>query len=288
MTLFRALGLSLCLAAMSLAALSASATALSAPGIAVDGSGSGNFKVCSTCPNTGPGFVSDSDGGDNVGAAETTGGVDTYFNWLAEGVLVGPNSLPVLKARAEAQNPTLTDPSLGIGSTSATATAQGLQEYHYAGTTDGTYTISFEVNGLVIGDDESINAGLTIFNSNYDPFLEGEFQHTRIAGGQLGESASTTNGAFAQLQEVTFQVTPGQDFFVLAFLSGNAFYSDCCSQDGVADASHTFTASFTSGDTSLLSTVPEPGLAGLAFMGLAAAGCISRVRRRAAPRARRQ
>src|SRR5262249_47549700 len=204
------------------------------------------------------------------GAAQSSGGADTFFNWFAEGVLVGPNSLPVLKARAEAQNPEIANPSLGIGSTSATADAQGLQEYHYAGTTDGTYTISFHVDGLVVGDDESINAGLTIFNSSYVPELEGEFQHTFIAGGQLGESASTTNGAFSQLQEVTFTVTPGQDFFVLAFLSGNAFFSDCCSEDGVADASHTFTADFTAGDTSLLSTVPEPGLGLLVLLALGA------------------
>ena len=50
---------------------------------------------------------------------------------------------------------------------------------------------------------------------------------------------------------------------MLAFLSGNALFTDCCSLDGVADASHTFDASFTSGDTSLLTTVPEPAVGGL-------------------------
>lgn len=256
---------------------SALALPLSQPGILVSGAGSATFKQCSTCPNVGP-HDSDTQGGNTVGAAETTGAADTFYNWLAEGVLVGPNALPVLKARAEAQNPTLQDPTLGIGFTSATASAQGLQEYHYSGTTDGSYTITFQVNGNVIGDDESIDAGITIFNSNYDPSLEGEFQITRIAGTRFGASAATSNGAFASGdQTVTFDVSAGQDFFVLGFLSASAFFSDCCSEDGVADAAHTFTASFTAGDTSLLSTVPEPAVGGLALLALAL-GLVRRVR----------
>ena len=194
----------------------------------------------------------------------------------------------MLKARAEAQNPLLDDPTLGIGSTSSTASAQGLQEYHYAGTEDGTYTLTFNVDGLVLGDNESFDAGLTVFSSDYDPFLEGEFQVTRIAGERLNASASTTNGSFSESKSVTFDIAAGQDFFVLAFLSGNAFFSDngdgTGSEAGVADASHTFTASFTAGDVSLLSTVPEPSLGGLLIAAMGVAACLARLRaRNAAP-----
>jgi PEP-CTERM motif len=264
-------------------AINAAGAPLSSPGILVTGSGSNFFKVCSTCPNVG-GTDGGSDGGDFVGAAETTGANPTFYNWLAEGVLVGPNSLPVLKARAEAMNPLLTDPSLGIGTTNATATAQGLQEYHYAGTEDGSYTITFDVNGVLIGDGETIDAGLTVFGSDYDPFLEGEFQITRIASGRVTRSASSTNGAFSESREVTFEIPAGEDFFVLAFLTGNAFFADNGSGsggslDGVADASHTFNASFTAGDTSLLTTVPEPAVSGLLLAGLGLVGCAARGRR---------
>jgi hypothetical protein len=253
-------------------ARAALAVPLSAPGIAVSGSGSHFFKVCSTCPTDGS-SDSDSQGGNYVGAAETTGDADTFYSWLAEGVLVGPNALPVLKARAEAMDPSLSNPSVGIGSTNATASAQGLQEYHYAGTEDGTYTLTFHVDGTVFGDGESISAGLSVLSSDYDPFSEGGFYLSRIAYADLSQSAASANGQFSGTRDITFNVVADEDFFVLAYLGANAFFSDSLSLAGVADASHTFTASFTAGDVSLLSTVPEPSAFVLALVSLAAAGC---------------
>ena len=102
----------------------ASAATLSEPGILVNGDGSQHFRKCSTCPDE-PLLDSDEKGGNNVGSAETTGAANNSFSWLAAGTLVGPNALPVLKARAEAQNPSIADPSLGIGTVSAVATARG-------------------------------------------------------------------------------------------------------------------------------------------------------------------
>jgi hypothetical protein len=262
----------------------ASATPLHAPGIAVGGSGSHFFKVCSTCPNDGS-FDSDDQGGDGVGAALSTGFADTFYSWLAEGVQVGPNALPVLKARAEAMNPSLTNPHIGIGTTSATAEAQGLTEYIYSGTTDGTYTISFHVDGTILGDDESTDAGVSIFNEHYVPELEGEFQHTFIAGARVSDRADLSLGQFADGKDVTFTVTPGQTFFVASFLTANALFTDCCSEAGVADVSHTFTADFTAGDTSLLSLVaaaPEPEQVLLVLLALL--GVTLRLRSRARPR----
>src|SRR5262245_42224381 len=118
----------------------ASAATLDVPGILVNGDGSQHFRKCSTCPDE-PLLDSEEKGGNNVGSAETTGGAANSFFWLAAGTLRGLNGLPVLKARAEAQNPALLDPSLGVGTVSAVATARGLQEYHYSGTEAGTYTI---------------------------------------------------------------------------------------------------------------------------------------------------
>lgn len=123
----------------------------------------------------------------------------------------------------------------------------------------------------MIGDDESISAGVSVFGPNYDPVLEGEFQHTLIAGIQLEDKAGSTNGQFADGRDLTFTVTPGENFFVLAFLSANALFTDCCSEDGVADASHTFSGSFSAGDLSLLSPLPEPWSGALVLLGAALA-----------------
>ena len=104
----------------------AASAPLSAPGISVSGSGSQNFKICSTCPDVGANEF-DTKGGNNVGSAVTTGDGVNSFEWLAAGTLVGPNQLPVLKARVSVDDPSRTDPSLGIGFVSATASALGLQ-----------------------------------------------------------------------------------------------------------------------------------------------------------------
>ena len=235
----------------------ASADPLSAPGILVTGDGSQHFKQCSTCPDE-PVVDSDVKGGNNVGSAETTGAANNSFSWLASGTLVGPNALPVLKARAEAQNPSIADPSLGIGTVSAVATAQGLQLYHYSGTVAGTYTITFTVNGLLDGDDESIDAGLSAFGSEFISKPDGGFPHPLLASARLSKTASTTNGSFVDDRSITFSVGANDDFFVSAFLIADALFVDAHSVTGAADASHTMTASFTAGDVSLLTPVRSP------------------------------
>jgi hypothetical protein len=269
------------LVALSGMANVALAAPLSSPGILVSGAGSHFFKRCSTCPDEGSSDA-DTQGGNTVGSAETSRAASDSFSWLASGTLVGLNALPVLKARAEVQDPAVTDPTTGIGFVSATASAQGLQRYHYSGTEDGSYTITFSVNGLLDGDGENINAGLSVFSSKYDPFLEGEFQITRLAPPEvLTKSASSTNGSFsATSNQITFDIGAGDDFFVLAFLSANAFFSDSGSLPGVADASHTMTARFTAGDVSLLTAVPEPSIYGLMLAGFGAVGFAARRRTR--------
>jgi hypothetical protein len=234
----------------------AEAAVLSAPGILVDGSGKHVFKQCSTCPDEGS-SDGDTKGGDGVGSAETTG-AGNGFGWLASGTLVGPNALPVLKARAETF-----DPLQGLGLVNANAIAQGLQEYHYSGTQDGTYTITFHVNGLLDGDDESIDAGIFAFASELVAGPDG-ITHPRLSPtARITKVASSTNGAFSDSNSITFTVGAGDDFFVQAFLIANSLFVDATSLTGAADASHTMTASFTAGDVSLLSPVPEPATFGM-------------------------
>ena len=250
----------------------ASAATLSAPGILVDGDGSQHFRKCSTCPDE-PFLDSDEKGGNNVGSAETTGAANNSFSWLASGTLVGPNALPVLKARAEAQNPSIADPSLGIGTVSAVATARGLQEYHYSGTVAGTYTITFTVDGLVDGDDESIDAGVSALSSELVFNPDGGFQRRVLASDRLTKIARLGSGSFADSRSITFSVGANDDFFVSAFLIADALFVDANSVTGVADAAHTMTASFTAGDVSLLTAVPEPSTYGMLLVGLGLLGC---------------
>jgi len=268
----------LALIASSAVAQLASAATLSEPGILVNGDGSQHFKQCSTCPDE-PLLDSDEQGGNNVGSAETTGAANNSFSWLAAGTLVGPNALPVLKARAEAQNPSIEDPSLGIGTVSAVATARGLQGYHYSGTEAGTYTITFTVNGVLDGDDESIDAGISALSSEFVFNPDGGLQRRGLASARLAKTASTTSGSFVDSRSITFSVGANEDFFVSAFLIADALFIDAISVTGVADASHTMTASFTAGNVSLLTPVPEPSTYAMLLMGLGLLACVGWRRR---------
>jgi hypothetical protein len=237
------------------------------PGVLASGSGSRSFKICSTCdPDSDYEYFTD--GGPGHGLATSAGYAEIYYEWFAEGVLRGPNLLPVLKAKAFALEPATLDPDfLGIGYTNATASAQGLEIFHYTGTEAAIYEITFQVNGSIDGDFESIEAGLSVYGPDYMGVSEGPGYVPPLASASMRKTA--TNGQFSDARTVSFTVLPDEDFFVFAYLSANAFFADATNEAGGADASHTFDASFTSGDTSLLSFVPEPGLGGLVLLGLA-------------------
>ena len=105
---------------------------------------------------------------------------------------------------------------------------------------------------------------------------------------RITKSARTTNGAFADSNSITFNLAAGQAFFVKAFLIANALFVDEASLPGAADASHTFTASFTAGDVSLLTPfavasvppvqVPDPATFGMLLTGLVSLGFARRRR----------
>lgn len=268
------------------AAPSVTADVLSAPGVLTSGSGSRYWKQCSTCPNEGSN-LSESDGGSGRPSALTQrDNVGDGYYWLAAGELLGPNVLPLLRARAEVK---IAAPQIYA---SANASAQGLQHYSYQGASAGHYTVSFEVDGSLSGDTESINAGVSVFAGNYDPRLEGEGRFTQIGQARINVTANQGAGSFQRSGSADFDIGAGESFYVLAYLNASAYLTDFggppLNLPGVADASHTMRVAFTAGDTSMLvlaSAVPEPPVAALMLLGGVGLGV---VRRRGSSRGAKQ
>ena len=147
-----------------------------------------------------------------------------------------------------------------------------MQGYHYSGTEAGTYTITFTVNGVLDGDDESIDAGVSALSSEFVFSQDGGFHRRVLASDRLTKIARWTNGSFVDSSSITFSVNANADFFVSAFLIADALFVDAHSVTGVADAAHTMTASYTAGNVSLLTPVPEPSTYGMLLMGLGLLG----------------
>ena len=149
-----------------------------------------------------------------------------------------------------------------------------MQGYHYSGTEAGTYTITFTVDGVLDGDDESIEAGVSALSSEFVFSSDGGLQRRGLASARLSKTASSSNGSFVDGRSITFSVGANDDFFVSVFLIADALFVDAVSVTGVADASHTMTTSFTAGDVSLLTPVPEPSTYGMLLMGLGLLVCV--------------
>ena len=243
---------------------SAQAAPLTEPGIFVFGSGANSYKVCSTCPDEGTN-AQDSSGGNGYTSATTE--YNGIFSWYASGSLTGPNSLPELGVSAE-----VLPNQIGIGYVQATSSAQGLQTFHYSGDTTQTYEITFSVTGSLLGDAETISAGMNVYGGHYQ--TNSEIPGDPLGADSMQVSADPLNASpitFDESRTITFVLAPGQDFFITAYLTANAYFSDYGSLAGYADASHSMTISFTGGDTSLISvaSVPIPPSAVLLASGLA-------------------
>ncbi|WGS84967.1 hypothetical protein [Methylomonas sp. UP202] len=241
------------------------AARLTEPGISVSGNGTHWFKVCSTCPDDGS-SASDSKGGNGYPTATTE--FNDIYSWFAEGSLTGAQSLPILKAYAK------TDVPNTIGYVSATATAQGLQAYHYAGTESQTYTITFSVSGLLSGDTtESITAGMNVWGGIFDPYAE--LPGSMLGGDFVNAHADplVNSTALNESRAISFDLAPGQDFFITSYITASAFWADGSDIAGTADAAHSMTAQFTAGDSTMLNTlttsVPLPPSAWLLLSGIA-------------------
>ena len=243
------------------------------PSTTASGSGINVWQQCSTC-DTQTESSSFSAGGPYHGLSNADGG-GNGFEFLASSVLLtGTAYLPQLKVLAKTFVPD--NPPTPSLYTQAAANAAALQLYTYTGTAGSSYTITFSVDGNMDGDNAGVTAGLLIYTSDYDPFAEGGGgPNTFIAG----ETMAVGNvGQFNQTRFVTFDVTPGESFYVRAYMSATALYPALSGgTPSTADVSNTFNASFTAGDPLLLvaeltevSSVPEPSQSALLAFGLLA------------------
>jgi hypothetical protein len=270
-------------------------------GVFAEGSIRSRFLICTTCSpvadlldeqeagsfgNNGPAIV------DGAGA----GGTGTA-DYDARAIIFGPTFLPELRAEASA-NPGV-GPHAGFSGNgayffTAAASAKADQYFTYIGLTPATYTISYSFAGQALGahpeDDPfvTVSGGLALFDDGDK--LGGELP----LGHEVDFSQKTFDGAsraFVFGDDVSITVNPGNSFYVSSFLNATVTGD----AQGIADAGHTLTASFTAGDTSLLTAeladsviptpaVPEPSTWVLLIVGFGAVAGIASRRRACAPR----
>ena len=251
-------------------------------GAFAEGSITSRFIICTTCTpvsdlldvqqtgglgNTGPAIVGDTE-------AQGTGTAD----YGARAIIVGPFSLPELKAEASAF------PGVGPHSgfsgdgayffTSA-ASVRADQYYTYIGRTPTTYTISYSLKGdarSAIPEDDflvTVTGGLTIRD---DRDRSAEFPEGHVVENNQ-QHVDGTDGTFNVGGSVSITVNRGNSFYLSSVLSATVTGE----AEGIADAGDTFTTSFTAGDPSLLlaklsdsvipPAVPEPSTWALMILG---------------------
>jgi hypothetical protein len=267
-------------------------------GVFADGGVRSLFEICNTCPT--PSKVEDqqnvgrfgSNGPAIVGgfAREGTGTAD----YGARAIIFRDSALPQLSAEASTVPGLGTNPCCsGTGAYlfSSAANAKANQYYTYHGLVPDTFSISYVIKGDAQGataDDNpliTVSGGMALFDDGDK--LGGELPMGHV----VDNSQKTFSGAahaFLDGGTVSITVQPGQSFYVAAFLGA----SIGAPAEGFADAGHTLTASFTAGDTSLLtgllpaSPIPEPSTCGMLALGLILLGSCGAVRRRQGGRAR--
>lgn len=259
-------------------------------GVFVDGSIRSLFLICNTCTpasevddrqnvgrfgDNGPAIV---DGFDSRGTATTS--------YSARAIIFGADLLPQLKAVAS-ENPGVGTHD-GFSGTGAyflptSADAKAIQYYTYHGSVPATYTISYVIDGDVQSDTTqdaplvSVSGGMALFD-------DGDKLGGELPMGHLVDiSQKTFDGSTHSFRDggmLAINVDPGHSFYLSAFLSAGVTGL----AGGFADVGHTFNASFTGGDTSLLtgllpaSPVPIPPTLGMIVLGLTILLSIARVR----------
>jgi hypothetical protein len=112
-----------------------------------------------------------------------------------------------------------------------------------------TYTINYVIKGQALGatpEDESlitVSGGLTLFDDGDK--LGGELPMEHVVDSSQKSFRGSAH-SFLDGGMVSIAVDPGDSFYLSAFLSAGV----AARADGVADVGHTFTTSFTAGDTS--------------------------------------
>jgi PEP-CTERM motif len=269
-------------------------------GVLAQGSIISRFIICSTCDqpsdvlsnqergglgNNGPAIVGDSVG---IGTASA--------DYEARAIIFGPTFLPELTAEASALpgiGPHAGFSADGAYFFTAASTAHADQYFTYIGRTPATYTISFSFRGDALGahaeDDPFVTVSGTIALFD-DRDRNGEFPK----GHEIDEFQKTVDGAARSFDiggAVSITVNRGDSFYLSTFLDATVTGD----AEGIADARHTFTTSFTEGDTSLLvaklpdsvipgSPIPEPSTWVLMIAGFGAVAGFAARRRAWAPR----
>jgi hypothetical protein len=192
--------------------------------------------------NNGPAIVGDTE-------ARGTGTAD----YGARAIISGPFSLPELRAEASATpgiGPHSGFSGNGVYFFTAATTASADQYFTYIGRTPATYTISYSVKGQALGalpEDDlfvTVSDEIALFD---DRDRSGEFPK----GHEVDEAQNHFDGrdrTFVDEDSVSITVNRGDSFYLTTFLSATVTGE----AQGIADASHTLTTSFTAGDTSLL------------------------------------
>ncbi len=215
--------------------------------------------------------------------------------WLASGAIVGDDALPELKAAASA-NITIEPMNDGVGTYewASFGSVEAIQTYTFLGDVEEWYEIAFVVDGTVSGDSlESVYASLGIyglydgatpdfFGSESSAFSTEDFASVNVKVTDFGTSGTF---AFEQTRILGFLAEPGRVYYLDANLSAAAG-TGFTSGPGYADASHTFSAAFTAGNTAWLTPglrpapfqVPEP-----ATLSSLLVACVALARRRRAP-----
>jgi PEP-CTERM motif len=260
-------------------------------GAFAEGSITSRFLICTTCTpaadvlsrqdaggvgNNGPAIVGDAE-------ARGTGKAD----YGARAIIVGPFFLPELGAEASAFPGV--GPHAGFSGDGAYfftsgASAHANQYFTYIGQTPETYTIAYSIRGQAtsaIPEDEffiTLSATIALFD---DRNRSVEFPK----GHEVAEFQKTVDGEnggnFDFEGDVSITVNRGDSFYVSTFLDATVTGE----AEGIADAAHTLTTSFSAGDTSLLraslpdsvigTSVPEPSTWALMIAGFGLVGGIA-------------
>ena len=246
-----------------------------------DGFGvSANVSTASDCPSFCTGdFDFDSDGGELESFA---GAISTLY---------GESRARAYYSSDEFYLPELKAFSSSSGGRGGSASAFGVQGFAYEGTETQNITIGFVLDANVIDSgtfgSESAGASLGVLGLDFfdpdqpidgpDYFSDFGTWYFENIGTQLGTDSvfvNTPDGMDSG--SVTFEVNPGDVFFVGASLSAS-------SRTGLADASNTFTASFSdpvvASQLSIANPTAVPEPTGLALLSMVAIGLIPRRRR---------
>lgn len=226
----------------------------------------------SYCTTAGGGdFQYDADGGEfsDLAFAEEL----SYAEGRAQASLTGSTYLPELKVFTSA------DLAKGSG-----ATAMGVQGFTYNGAGSASITLDLNLHGSITNNPSGyafnqITASIAVLIGSdlgwYPDFGTLVFEVSSLDQGgleYLGLSGSGLNQT--STGSITFNIDPGQDFYVVAELNAN-------SNNGIADAWNTLTMSFedaTGLSAASVNTVPVPAAVWLFGSGLVGLWSVGRRR----------